>query len=134
MQALVGLSNADHVVFKWLPEEGTTITVIDLESSTTAPKTFKLPPIHNFHYLNTFITEVEGLGRCMVLDTPTGKTPQTVSDLLLKNLRNQDGDISPLTLKYALTPCLLAASTPARVYVQTPRLLAANAPLDTPTD
>ena len=99
MQALLGFG-AQHAVFDWKPELGTSVRVLALDGSGVV-RQFSMPPWFSYHFINTFESVVAELGRCVCVDVPMAADATTIDSLYLGELRQRGNDIPPIQLKCA---------------------------------
>ncbi|CAD7700294.1 unnamed protein product, partial [Ostreobium quekettii] len=85
---------AEHVVFDWVPEDGTRFHIVPLDPSKKV-RTFSTPTFFAFHYGNTFVSED---GKRLCFDVSRYEDPQIVNDLLLENLRPGENEVSQSSL------------------------------------
>lgn len=105
VQALLGFG-AQHAVFDWKPELGTSVRVLALDGSGIV-RQFSMPPWFSYHFVNTFETVDADLGRCVCVDVPMAQDAQTIDAMYLDAMRQRDNNIPPIQLK-----CGPAASLP----------------------
>lgn len=109
MQALLGFPQ-EYGVLEWLPEYGTHIRILPLsgDGDAAAPRSFHLPAMFNYHFVNVFNTTHAELGACMCIDAFYADSPASLNMFDLDTVRDANLENSQLILKCVI----LRASLP----------------------
>lgn len=81
-----------HLFMDWIPEDGTTLHVVDMASENNNVSTIRgLDPCFVFHWANAYVEE-RGGRTYLHLDACVYDDPDIVEHLLLKNVRMGEGE------------------------------------------